>query len=518
MVSLVSLGADSVEVDGYAEGSADLVLTAVTLADGTGFIVIAHEVLAKLLIQLHSGAGENLLLGKRQDSALEGSQSGMQAQNGADIVIALLVLTHNFLIVSIAEDGQNGTLNTQGGLNDIGNIVLVGFLIVVGQILAGDILVLGQVIVGTVSNAPQLTPTEGEEELKVSGGLGVEAQLLGIMVTQTQVLVLQTDVQQEVVAESTPVVEPLKVSAGLAEELELHLLKLSYTEDEVAGSDLVAEALADLSDTEGHLAAGGALDIDKVGENALSGLGTEVNSVLSVLGDTLEGLEHQVKLTDIGEVVLAAGGAGDIVLLYELLHLGMTVGIDGLGQLKAVLFAPVLNDLVCTETLVALTAVHERIGEAAEVTGCDPGLGVHQYSSVKTNIVGVLLDELLPPGLFNVVLQLNAKGAVVPGVGKAAVNLAACEDEAAVFAQGNDFVHCFFGVFHFALPFLRLAAAELIFWIVQYSTFVPVSQYFEAECKNKTADNNTCCFVMEFIWMVRSSYQWHKARGKCRFR
>ena len=52
---------------------------------------------------------------------------------------------------------------------------------------------LGQVIVRTVGHAPQLAPAEGEQELEVRGGLGVEAQLLGIMVAQTQVLLLQTD-------------------------------------------------------------------------------------------------------------------------------------------------------------------------------------------------------------------------------------------------------------------------------------------------------------------------------------
>ena len=466
MVSLVGLGTDGVEVQSYAEGSADLVLAAVTLADGTGLVVIAHELLGKLLIQLQSGAGEDLLLAQRQDSALEGSQSGVQVHNGAHIVIALLVLAYDLFVVSVAQDGQNGALNAQRGLNNIGNIVLVSFLIVVAQILAGDILVLGQVIVGAVGNAPQLTPAEGEEELKVSGGLGVEAQLLGVVVTQSEILVLQADVQQELVAEAAPVLKPLKIGAGLAEELKFHLLKLSYAEDEVAGGDLVAEALADLSDAEGQLAAGGALDVYKVGEDALSGLGTEVNGVLSVLGDTLEGLEHQVELTDIGEVVLAAGGAGDVVLLHEVLHFSVGVCVNGLGELEAGLCAPVLNDLVRAETLVALAAVHQRIGEAAEMAGCDPGLGVHENGGVQAYIVGILLNELLPPGLFNIIFQLHAKGAVVPGVGEAAVNFAASKDKAAVFAQGNDFFHSFFGVFHFVSSFPAAGGRRDIFNII----------------------------------------------------
>ena len=173
---------------------------------------------------------------------------------------------------------------------------------------------LGQVVVGAVGHAPQLAPAEGEQELEVRGGLGVEAQLLGVVVTQAEVLVLQSDAQQPVVAEGAPVVEPLQVGAGLAEELQLHLLELTDAEDEVARGDLVAEGLADLADAEGQLAAGGALGVHKVGEDALGRLRPQIHGVLGILGDALERLEHQVELADIGEVVLAAAGAGEVVL------------------------------------------------------------------------------------------------------------------------------------------------------------------------------------------------------------
>ena len=62
----------------------------------------------------------------------------------------------------------------------------------------------------------------------------------------------------------------------------LHLLELPGAEGEVAGSDLIAEGLADLAHTEGKLAAGGALDILEVDENALGSLGTQVHGVLGM--------------------------------------------------------------------------------------------------------------------------------------------------------------------------------------------------------------------------------------------
>ena len=103
---------------------------------------------------------------------------------------------------------------------------------------------------------------------------------------------------------------------------------------------------------------------------------------------------------------------------------------------------------VLAEALVTLAAVHERVGEAAEMAGGHPGLRVHEDGRVQADVVAVLLHELLPPCALDVVLQLNAEGAIVPGIGKAAVNLAAGEDEAAVLAQCHDFVHCLFCVFH----------------------------------------------------------------------
>ena len=136
------------------------------------------------------------------------------------------------------------------------------------------------------------------------------------------------------------------------------------------------------------------------------------------------------------------------MLLDEVLHLLLGEGIDGLGQLHAVLAAPILNELVRPEPLLALPAVHQRIGEAGQMAAGHPGLGVHEDGGVLPHVVGILLNELLPPCLFDVVLQLHAQRAVVPGVGQTSVNFRAGKDEAPVFAQGHDLVHGFFRVFH----------------------------------------------------------------------
>ena len=108
----------------------------------------------------------------------------------------------------------------------------------------------------------------------------------------------------------------------------------------------------------------------------------------------------------------------------------------------------VANELVGTMPGLAGLAVEQRIGEACHMAGRDPGLRVHDDGSVETDVVRAFLDELLEPGFFDIVLELYAERAIVPAVGKTAVNFAACEDKAAVFAQGHDHVQRFFGIFH----------------------------------------------------------------------
>ena len=374
----------------------------------------------------------------------------MEVHDHTDIVVAVLVLTHNLLVVGFDQEGQGHTVGAQGRLHHIRNKALALLLVEIGHVFAGGGLVLGQVVVGTVGHAPQLAPTEGEQELKVRGGLGVEAQLLGVVVTETQIFLLYIEAQQPVAAEASPILEPLQIGAGLAEELQLHLLKFPGPEGEVAGGNLVAEGFAHLAHAEGQLAAGGTDNVLEINKNALGCLRTQIHGVLSVLGDTLEGLEHQIKLTDIGKIMLAAGGAGNIVGFDEVFHLCLGEGVDGLFQRHIVFRRPVLNELVGAEALLALLAVHERIGKAAQMAGGHPRLGVHQNGGIQAHVIGVLLDELLPPCLLDVVFQLHTQGAVIPGVGQAAVDLGTREHKAAALAQGNDLLHGLFGVFqHF---------------------------------------------------------------------
>ena len=148
------------------------------------------------------------------------------------------------------------------------------------------------------------------------------------------------------------------------------------------------------------------------------------------------GLEHQVELTDAGKILLAADGANDVVLSDVALELCVCPAIAGLRAL-----GEILDQLVGTEARLAGLAVHQRIVEAADVAGSHPHLAVHQDCAVQAGVIRALLHEFLPPGLLDVVLEFHAERAEIPGVGQAAVDLRACEDEAAILAQRHQFIH-----------------------------------------------------------------------------
>ena len=363
----------------------------------------------------------------------------MQVEHGA-----LGAVFQLFDIKGFAEEGESHPVGAQRGLYDVGNVAFVGLLIEIFERFAAGLLMTAKVVVGAVGDAPKLAPAEGEEILNIGGRLGVEGKLFLLVVTKAHILLFHAEGEEPVLAVILPVVEPVQISVGLAEEFALHLLEFPGAEGEVAGGDLVAEGLADLADAEGQLFPGGALDSGKVHEDALRGLGAEVDLALGVLGDTDESLEHEVKLPDVGEVFAAALRAGDAVILNVGAHLleGHAIGV------AAVFF----NELVGTVTGFAVLAVHQRVGEAAHMAGGDPGLGVHDDGGVKAYVIGGLLDEFLPPGLFHVVFELHAQGAVVPGVGKSAVDLASGVYESSALTEGDDLIHGFFFVFQHIDP------------------------------------------------------------------
>ena len=143
-----------------------------------------------------------------------------------------------------------------------------------------------------------------------------------------------------------------------------------------------------------------------------------------------------------------------------------------------------LDQLVRPLPGAAALAVHQGIGEIAHVAGGDPGGGVHQDGGVQAHIVVGLLDELLHPRLFHIVLELHAQGAVVPGVCQTAVDLGPGIHKAPALAQIHDHVQGLFTVLHFISScFCSYRCPFRGGWLIlprHYTLEAPINQGFSA--------------------------------------
>ena len=254
-------------------------------------------------------------------------------------------------------------------------------------------------------------------------------QLVGVVRAQTQVLALDAELHVPLHALLEPVLVPLRRLVRGREELHLHLLELERAEDEVPGGNLVSKRLADLRDPERRLAAGVTERGLEVEEDALRGLGTQVDGRAGLLDRSDGGLEHEVELARLGEIAI-------LVVAGQLRGGVAAAGIRVLGRARARLL-----DVIGAKAQPACLAVDKRVGEAREVTGRLPGTRVLDDRRVEGDDVVALLDHRLPPGIHHVVLQEHAVVPVVVGVGDAPVDLGGGKDEPAALAKRDDLVH-----------------------------------------------------------------------------
>ena len=234
------------------------------------------------------------------------------------------------------------------------------------------------------------------------------------MVAQTEIFLSHTEVKKEVLTVGTPVIEPFEVSSGLTEEFKLHLFEFTCTENEVSGCYFVSEGFTDLCNTERYLFTRGTLNILEVYKNTLCCFGTEIYLVRAVFGNTDEGLEHKVELTDSCEIAASAVGAGNVIFLDIFAHLIACPAVR--VDIKSLFVYIVLNKLIRAMTATANLTVHKGIGKSCKMSRCYPCLGVHNNCAVKTYVIGRFLNEFLPPSLFNVVFELYAERTVIPRV------------------------------------------------------------------------------------------------------
>ena len=97
---------ECIEVISDAERSTDLVLTAVTLTDLTCFVVFNVELLGKHRVNFHCRFFE--LLCERKNCCLYRCKGRVEVHNRSYVALA-----DSFLIVSVANDSEEKTLNAE---------------------------------------------------------------------------------------------------------------------------------------------------------------------------------------------------------------------------------------------------------------------------------------------------------------------------------------------------------------------------------------------------------------------
>ena len=264
------------------------------------------------------------------------------------------------------------------------------------------------------------------------------------MVTHTHLIFFDAKILQPFDTKFFPVREPFKVSIRYTEELQLHLLKFTSTERKVTRCDLISERFTNLTNTKRYFFTGCSLYIFKVYKNSLCCLRAKIYGVFRIFGYTLEGLEHQIELTDLGKIVFSTSRTWYGMLFDKAFHLFLVPSVHGTIQFYIVFFCKCFDQLIGTKSLMTFFTIHQRIGKAAQVSGCYPCLWVHQNRTVHTNIVFILLNKLLPPGFLNIVFQLDTKISVVPCICQSTINLRTRINKSASFCQSYDFFHCLF--------------------------------------------------------------------------
>src|SRR5438034_6951998 len=88
-----------------------------------------------------------------------------------------------------------------------------------------------------------------------------------------------------------------------------------------------------------------------------------------------------------------------------------------------------LHQVVDAEAVMAVRALDQWVVERVEVTGGPPHVGGEDDRGVDADDVVAAGDHRPPPLAADVLLQLDAKGAVVPGRSSSAVDVAGRVDE-----------------------------------------------------------------------------------------
>ena len=174
----------------------------------------------------------------------------------------------------------------------------------------------------------------------------------------------------------------------------LHLFELTRPQDKVSGSYFVPKRLTNLCNTERQFAPHRSLHIQEVDKYALGCFRSEISERrrIVVCDCSQFGLQHRVERARFRPIARAA---------------------------RRTL---VVHDLVGSKTTFTLAAIDQPIVERRFVTRVFPHESIEDDRRVDPVDVIAFIDEPAPPGLLDVIAELYAEWAIVPGAAEAAIN------------------------------------------------------------------------------------------------
>ena len=251
------------------------------------------------------------------------------------------------------------------------------------------------------------------------------------MITKAQMIAVNTQIRQKAHTVILIILVPFHIRSRLTEELQLHLFKFSGTENKVSRCNFITEALTDLSDTKWQLLTHGALYVFKIDKHPLCRFRAQIDSTLRILYDTLKGFKHQIKLTDIRKIMRSAFWTFQLMLFNIIHHCFIAPALNA-----NLTVCSVLNQLIGTKSGFTLLAVHQWIGESADMTAGNPYCRIHQDRRLYTCIIWRFLNEFTPPGFFYIFLQFDSQRTEIPRIGQTAVDFRSLKHKTTVFRMG----------------------------------------------------------------------------------
>src|SRR5207248_4320240 len=194
------------EINGHTERRADLILAAIAAANIRHVVVLRdHHAFQAVMQALGRCDQLFLVLLQGQHGHLDGREPGIEVQHGAPLFI---LARWRLFLVSINQQVEEGAVYAPRGLDDPGNVALLGFGIGIAQILAANLAVTREVPILPPVDALPFLPAEHGLVFDIEGLFRVVRQFVRPMRAEAQAILVIKDAPVPLETLLFPVIKP----------------------------------------------------------------------------------------------------------------------------------------------------------------------------------------------------------------------------------------------------------------------------------------------------------------------